>query len=79
MLDLDFKAREEEKRKLRDFWRAALFISHYMREDEDSHTDSATFDDNSLDFCFFLRQSDMLYWSCSVLYKTTILHFTCTF
>lgn len=52
-MDSDFKVREEEKRKWRDFWGAALFISHYMREDEESHTDSATFDDNGLNFWFF--------------------------
>lgn len=40
------------------FWGAALFISHYMREDEERHTDSATFYNNGLHFCFFLRQSD---------------------
>lgn len=55
---LDFKAREEERGNEEIFWRAALFISHYMRVNEESRTDSATFDDNALHFCFFLRQSD---------------------
>lgn len=55
-----FRLQSERGRKeeMRFFGGAALFISHYMREDEESHIDSATFDDNGLNFCFFLRQSD---------------------
>lgn len=57
----------------RFFEGAALFISHYMSEDEESHTDSATVDDNGLHFWLSLGNLTlMLYWSCSVFYKSPV-------
>lgn len=54
--------KEEMKRFLRG---GALFISHYTREDEESHTDSATFHDNALNFCFSSGVLLRLHWFCS--------------